>query len=145
MSELILWKNQEMNKLRRDIERLFRRFRSDFGVSPFPEEGLQLELSETENSLTVKVEVPEISPEDVEISVTDDKLTIKGERRQETVNGSGPFTSIQRSYGSFVRSLPLPCKIKGDEAEATFKEGVIIINLPKRKDEVECGVKIKIE
>jgi HSP20 family protein len=97
MSEFILWKNQEMNRLRRDMDRLFSRMWSSFGISSFPVEAVAgpfIDLSESQDTLMVKAELPGINPEDLDISVIGTKLTISGEKRSEIVEKSEYYQSV---------------------------------------------------
>ena len=88
MTELTLWKDQEIRKLRKDMDRLFNRLWSDFGVSVLPEEieeGPYIDLTETDDTLIVTAELPSINPEDVDVSITGNSLTISGEQKKETI------------------------------------------------------------
>ena len=88
MPGLIIWKNQEIDKLRRDMDRLFARLRDDFGMPPFPKIGRDvpfIDLSETEDDLIIKAEIPGIDPEDLDISITEDILNSK----ESTPRGRG--------------------------------------------------------
>jgi len=148
MSELILWKNQEMTKLRRDMQRLFNRFWYDFGVPIFPEEITEppsIDLSETEDTLTIWAKFPDVDPEDMDISVTGDTLVIKVETREETTEASARYHRLERRSGFFSRTISLPCRVKVDEIEATYKEGMLKINMPKCEPEETCGVRIQVK
>jgi HSP20 family protein len=147
MPGLIVWKNQEIDRLRRDMDRLLARFWDDFGVPFFPRatrEAFALELSETEDTLFFRAEVPGIDPDDLEVIVTDNKLTIKGELRQDLQTEGEDYEGQERRYGFFSRSIQLPCKVLMDEVKASYKDGVLSIVLPKCKQESARGVKIKI-
>ena len=148
MSELILWKNQEITKLRRDMRRLFNRFWYDFGVPIFPEgitEPTSIDLSETEDTLIIRAMFPDVDPEDMDISVTGDTLFIKVETREETVESTGRYRRLERRSGSFSRTISLPCRVKVDEIEATYEEGLLKITMPKCAPEEACGVRIQVK
>ena len=88
MPGLTIWKNQEIDKLRRDMDRLFARLRDDFGMPLFPKIGRDvpsIDLSETEGDIVIKAEIPGINPEDLDISIAGDILNIKGEMKKESV------------------------------------------------------------
>ena len=148
MSELILWKNRQINKLRRDMNRLFERCWSDFGDSLFVEkisEDLSIEITETDDTLIVKAALKGINPEDLDISITNDTLTISGEKKEKTVEDSGYYYKVEKTFGSFKRTIQLPCSIDIENTEATYKKGVLNIILPKRAPEkVQC-IKIKVK
>lgn len=148
MPGLIIWKNQEINKLRRDMDRLFARLWDDFGMPHLPRTSRDIpfiDLSETEDDLILKAEVPGINPEDLDISITDDILTIKGEIKQEFVKENENYHRMERRYESFSRTLQLPCRVMIEDVEATYKEGILTIIMPKCKPEISQKVKIKIK
>jgi len=148
MPGLILWKNQEIDRLRRDMDRLISRLWEDFGTtlsSQAFEEIPSLEVSETQDRLIIKAEVPSMGPDDLDVSLTDDVLTIKGRVAQEQAAEEGDVYETQRTFGLFSRSLRLPCKILIDDVEATYRDGVLRIILPKCKAEAAHEVKIKIQ
>jgi HSP20 family protein len=148
MSELVLWKDQEIRRLRKDMDRLFSRLRNGFGApawSGVALEGLYIDLLEREDTLTVRVEIPGINPEDVKISVANDRVTISGEKSEERRDGSRYHYRMERRFGYFSRTIRLPCKVEIDETEATYKKGVLNIVMPKSKPETENKVDIRVK
>lgn len=148
MPGLIIWKNQEINKLRRDMDRLFSRLWDDFGMPHFtrPSRNIPfIDLSETEDDLILKAEIPGLNPEDLDIYITDDILTIKGEMKQELVKEGENYHRMERRYESFSRSIQLPCRVMIEDVEATHREGIVTIIMPKCKPEITQKVKIKIK
>jgi HSP20 family protein len=148
MPGLIVWKNQEINKLRRDMDRLFARLRDDFAAPVFPRIARDvpfIDLSETEGHLIIRAEIPGINPEDLDISVTEDTLNIKGEIKQEFVREDEDYRRMERRYGSFSRSLKLPCRVMVEDVEATYANGVLQIVMPKCKPEPARACKVKIK
>jgi len=148
MPGLIIWKNQEINKLRRDMDRLFDRLWNDFGMPHFtrpPRDIPFIDLSETEEDLILKAEIPGLNPEDLDIYITDDILTIKGEMKQELVKEGENYHRMERRYESFSRSIQLPCRVMIEDVEATYREGILTIIMPKCKAEITQKVKIKIK
>lgn len=146
MTKLTLWKNQEMNKLRKDIDHLFARLWSSFSTSVFPGETTGapfINLSETEDALTVEAELPGINPEDLDISVINDILTIRGEKFEEAVEDRGYYHRVERRFGSFSRAIRLPCSVNVEEIKATYKKGVLNIFMPKCKPEKTHSIKIE--
>jgi HSP20 family protein len=143
MSELVLWKKQELDKLRKDLDLLFNRFRRGFGVPRTlleTAESFSTELSETEDHLVLSSDLPGIKPEDIEISVTDDTLNLKAEARQDSVDQKEDFQRIEKRYRSFSRSISLPCRIIAEEVKATYKDDILRIELPKCKPKKARGV-----
>ena len=82
---------------------------------------------------------------DLKIDLTDSMLTISGEKKKEEDIKEEAYTYSERSYGSFSRSLQLPCAVKSDKAKATFKEGVLEIKLPKTDEAKKRRVNVKID
>ncbi len=143
MSELSLWKKQELDKLRKDLDFLFRRFRRGFGVPRTlleTAESFSTELSETEEMLVLSTDLPGIKPEDIEISVTEDTLNLKAEARKESVDEEEDYQRIEKRYRSFSRSISLPCRILAEEVKATYKDNILRIELPKCKPKKARGV-----
>jgi HSP20 family protein len=144
MSSLIPWRG-EMDRLRNEMERLYDRF---FDLRPFhrfTEEGEwmpSVDVSETAKEIIVNAEVPGVEAKDIDVSLNGNVLTIKGERNREHEENEENFHRIERSYGSFYRSLQLPSEVDGDRIKATYKKGVLRISLPKTKK--EAGKKIEI-
>ena len=147
MAGLIIWKNQEINRLRRDMDRLFTRLWDDFGVPLFPRHTRRLptlDLSETKDTLILKLEVPGIEPDDLEISITENILTIRGEMKREIMDDRGDYHRMERSYGGFSRNIQLPCKVSIDEVDAVHREGVLTIVMPKCKAEKARDIMIQV-
>jgi len=147
MPGLIIWKNQEINRLRRDMDRLFARLWDDFGMPHFQRPSRDIpfiDLSETEEHLICKGEIPGLNPEDLDISITHDILTIKGEMKKEFVKEHEHYHRMERRYESFSRSIQLPCRVMIEDVEATYREGIVTIIMPKCKQEITKKVKIRI-
>jgi HSP20 family protein len=148
MAELIVWKNQEIDRLRRDMDRLLNRFRDDF-CSPlmlkvFREEP-SLQLSETEDDLLLRAEIPDVLPKDLDITINDTLLTIKAEVRQETFSEGEDFRESTQSCSFFSRTVQLPCKVHVDEVQASYQDGILNIVMPKCKPETAREIKIKVK
>lgn len=148
MAELILWKNQEIDRLKKDMDRLLNRFRDDF-CSPLLLKGFReepfLELSETEDDLLLKAEVPDVQPKDLDITLHDDLLTIKAETGQEAFSDQEGFSERVQSCSYFSRTIQLPCKVHVDEVRASYRDGVLSMVMPKCKPEKARGIKIKVK
>ncbi|HEY8514639.1 MAG TPA: Hsp20/alpha crystallin family protein [Candidatus Binatia bacterium] len=123
--------------LQRDINELFERFFDGFGLEPFDwthDLGSfrpRLDVSETDTEIQVSAELPGVDEKDIEVSLSDDVLTIKGERREEKEEKEKDYYRREQSYGSFHRSIPLPRGIDPDKVQASFKRGVLTVTLPK--------------
>jgi HSP20 family protein len=142
----MLWKNQEIDRLRRDIDRLFDRLWDDFRVPvPLRIAGRipSMALSETENAVIFKAELPGVRPEDIDISIREDMLTIQGDIKEDQIDDSEGYQKRKRRYGYFSRTIQLPCRVLVDDVDATYKDGVLNIVMPKCKAEAR-EVKIKV-
>jgi HSP20 family protein len=100
--------------------------------------GVPMDINETKNSVVVEAEMPGIDSKSLDISLNGDILTIKGEKKQETKTSTGDSYYTERTYGKFSRSVRLPgnVKNKGDEIKATYKNGVVRIEIPKTETKI---------
>ncbi len=135
MSSLIPWRG-EIDRMRNEMERLYDRFLDLRPFRRFTEEGEWMptvDVSETEREIIVNAEVPGVEAKDIDVNLVGDVLTIKGERKREHEEKEENFHRIERSYGSFYRSLRLPSEVDGEKIMASYKKGVLRISLPKTK------------
>lgn len=125
---------QEMNRLQREVNRLFRDLGFDLWETSWPRFTAvypPLNVWEDENALYVEAELPGMSLDDLEIFVTGhNQLTIRGERKAPQVEG-GTWHRRERAFGTFSRVITLPVEVEPDKVEATFHNGVLRIVLPK--------------
>jgi len=141
VSGLTLWTNKEISKLKRDIDFLYDSMCRDFGIGQLMEtlrEGPLVNIAETEDSFVVRADLPDLDPEDLDVSVTDDLLIIRGEKREKIIHKADDIKHI----GSFSSRVRLPSKVKIENVRAKYKEGVLEIVLPKSKASVSLPVKI---
>jgi len=126
----------------REIEDMERRFENIFGRSLYPitwrrlpveerEWAPAIEVFEKEDHFIVKAEVPGMKQDDIDVSVVGDMLTIKGERKAESEVKEQDYYCCERSYGSFHRSVSLPSNVNAEKIEASYKDGILEISLPK--------------
>ena len=90
-----------------------------------------VDISEMENGFEIRAELPGVSENDVNVSVTDNRLTIKGEKRQEEETEEKNYHRVERRYGSFQRSFTLPRHVDSDGIKAQFTDGVLTLEIPK--------------
>ncbi len=90
-----------------------------------------VDITETENSYEIHAELPGVLENDVNVSVTDNLLTIKGEKRQEEKSDERNTHRVERRYGTFQRSFTLPQQVNTAEIKAGFKDGILTLNIPK--------------
>jgi HSP20 family protein len=100
----------------------------------------RIDVSETDKDMTLAVELPGVSEKDVAVSLVGDQLTIKGEKKSEREDKKDEegrvYHRVERSYGSFQRSMTVPFKVDPDQVLAEFKDGVLKITLPKPADAI---------
>ena len=102
-----------------------------------------VDISETENGYEIRAELPGVSEDDVNVSVTDNVLTVKGEKRQEEETEGKNHHRVERRYGSFQRSFTLPRHIETDAINAEFKDGVLTLGIPKAEVAKPTEISIK--
>jgi len=133
MSNLIRWEPaRDMMTLREAMDRLF----DDAFTRPFKLNGGSLgspaiDMYQTDGEVVVKAAVPGFKPEEVNISVTGDIMTIKGDVNKEHEVKEKAYHLRERHWGSFERSVMLPTEVKSDQAKAEFEHGILTITLPK--------------
>lgn len=138
-------KTEEANPiaaLQRDMNRLFENFWSRMGDLDWPWGGgeAKSDVVETKDAVEVSIELPGMDMKDVEVTVTDDMLTVKGEKKIERQEEKKGYYLSERSYGAIYRTIPLPPGVDGEKAEASFKNGVLTIRLPQTP---EAQAKVK--
>ncbi len=130
---------REMVSLREAMDRLFeesfiRPSRGSALVSGNGGMSVAVDMYETEDNLVVSAAVPGLTPDDVDISITGNTLTIQGEFRSEEEGERGNVHFQERRYGKFQRSLNLPANVNTDQVDATFESGILKITLPKLEE-----------
>jgi HSP20 family protein len=152
-----------MVSLRREIDRLFDDFTADFGfgrgrslfdLSPFRHfEAPRLaggmiaphvDVTESDKEIKITAELPGMSEKDVELVLTDDVLTLKGEKTEEKEEKDKDYHVSERTYGSFRRSFRIPNTVNADKVSADFKNGVLSVTLPKSKKPQKKAKKVDI-
>lgn len=147
MFNLIPWRDRgEVGRLRTDIDRLFDRF-FDWGALPATGGKGQwvpsVDVSETGKEVIVKAEMPGMDPKDIDITVSENRLTLRGERKHEHEEKGENFHRVERSYGAFSREIVLPAEVDGNKVEAVYKDGVLKVNLAKTKESSTKKIEIK--
>lgn len=103
-----------------------------------------VDLHETDDAYTLEVDLPGMKKEDIELSITDDVVTLKGSRKQETEKKTDRYHRVERSYGSFQRSFRIPGGIDSGKVEACFDQGVLKITLPKPEERKPKQIEVKV-
>ena len=139
----------DLFSVRNEMNRLFDNF---FTGWPEPRKGLlegewapSIDVTETEGEITVTAELPGVKQEEVDITITDDVLTLKGQKKEEKEVKDRNYHRIERSYGSFQRSVRLPTDVQAGEAKAAYKDGILTITIPKAEEAKPKQIKIDVE
>jgi HSP20 family protein len=105
--------------------------------------GIAVDVVDTQEDIVVTASVPGLKPEDLDISLTGDTLTIKGELKVEQKVEEANYVRRERRYGSFQRTLSLPTMVQADKAKAEFENGVLTLTLPKAEEVKPKTIKVK--
>jgi HSP20 family protein len=104
-----------------------------------------VDIYETEHELVVKADVPDIQPEELDIRVENNILTIRGERKFEKKVNEENYLRVERSYGSFSRSFSLANTVNSEAIQADYKNGVLTLSIPKREEAKPKQIKVRVE
>ncbi|RJR41740.1 MAG: Hsp20/alpha crystallin family protein [Deltaproteobacteria bacterium] len=147
MPDIVEWKPfREVSRLRREMDRLWDDF---FGPGRKALRPMEMEwapavdVSETADLVVIKAEVPGMEAKDIDISLAADVLTIKGEKKSAREEKKENYHLVERTYGSFSRSLKLPAAVDADQIEASYKQGVLTISCPKKEEAKPKAIEIK--
>jgi HSP20 family protein len=131
----------ELLRMRRKIERLMRSFGS---LASFEEiESFPVDISETENEIIVRADLPGFSKDEVSVNATENTLTIEAKHKEEKKERGEKYYTVERKFGSFRRVISLPVEVEPEKAKARMKDGVLEVILPKK--EKKKGKEIKVE
>jgi HSP20 family protein len=136
-------------ELRREMERVFDRFAepvweayatmADGAWAP------RMDVSETKDAMIVTAELPGVDANEIGLALTGDLLTLKGEKEKRTEEKEERYHRIERTYGAFLRSVRLPTAVDGSKVTATFKNGVLVVTLPKTPASKGTMIPVKAE
>ncbi len=161
LRELMPWKRRELeterkqespfHALQREMNRMFDRFTRGWSWGEMTEEeepwgGFypSVDVSETEQEIHVTAELPGLDEKDLDLSLSNNQLTIRGEKKAEKEEKGKHFYRKESSYGAFHRTIPLPAEVLEDKIEATYKKGVLKVRLPKTPEAQKAQKKIPI-
>ena len=103
-----------------------------------------VEMNDTPDAIHLKLEVPGLEASDLDVQVTQEAVSIKGERKSNSSTEEKGVTRSEFRYGSFQRVIPLPARIQNDKVESSFKDGILTLNLPKAESEKNRVVKVNL-
>lgn len=138
------------------MERRFEEFfRRPFSMMGFPwwsgleaaegEIAPSVDIYEEGGDVVVKSELPGMKKEDIEVNLTEDSITISGEKKKEEKVEKKGYSRLERSYGSFTRSFGLPSEVRTEDAKAKFKDGILEIRIPKTEEAKRKARKVSID
>ena len=143
-SDPFLSLHREMNRLFDDV------LRGSFSVPSREGQGGQggtlmphIDVSETEKELKIRAELPGVTEKDVEVTLNDDVLTIRGEKKIERTSEQENYHFVERSYGTFQRSLRVPYPVEPDQVQARFEHGVLTVTLPKSEQQRSRRIQVQ--
>jgi HSP20 family protein len=145
---LVPWRPfEDFGALRREMDRVLERF---FGEPSGVERPVgmwtpRINVTEGKDSLAITAELPGLEAKDVEVSISGDMLTIKGEKKQEREEKDEYRHMVERTYGAFSRMVRLPAPVDADKIKASFKNGVLTVTLPKTEAAKQKPIPVTVE
>ena len=139
-----LWRRDPFTALREEMNDLRARLLGDedegwFSGAMAP----SLDMSETDTAVEVRMDLPGMTAKDIDIQVNGNVLTVSGQRQEEKEEKGKTFHRVERRYGSFSRSVTLPCTVNESEVAAAYHDGVLTIKLPKTEESKAHKIKVK--
>ena len=139
---------REIESLQREMNRLFDSVSTGTPTTTNRVNGYSFvpaaEMTETEDAVHLKLEIPGMEAKDLDIQVTADSVAISGERRSETKTEENGMTRSEFRYGKFQRVIPLPTRVQNNSVQAEYKDGILVLNLPKAEEEKNKVVKVSL-
>lgn len=129
--------------LRDEMEDLFGRFFPDGHADGVQVVRPSLDLSETDSAVQVRMDVPGMKAEDINIEVSGSTLRVSGERKDEKEEKGKTWHRVERRYGSFARTVTLPCAVKENQAKAEYADGVLTLSIPKAEEAKTRHIKVE--
>ncbi|MGC9348498.1 MAG: Hsp20/alpha crystallin family protein [Anaerolineae bacterium] len=153
ITDLMPWRKRERTEperaetsypiqdLQESMNRLFDRFFEGTWMAPserlgerWAEFSPRMDIAETDDAVEVTFELPGLDEDDIDVSISHNMLTVSGEKSSEREERKRNYYRMERSYGSFRRTVPLPAEVNPDEAEANLKKGLLTVTLPKTEE-----------
>ncbi len=149
MNAITLWRPMnDLLSLSDAVDRFFEEGfvspRSLWLVSPH-RDGLAIDMYRDDDNLVIKAELPGVKPDELEITVKDDVLSIAGETNAEEEIKQDNYIRRERRYGSFRRSVVLPAEAEADKAEATFEDGLLTVSIPIAEEAKSESIKVEVK
>jgi HSP20 family protein len=140
---------RELARMEREMEDLFGRFFREGPGAVRGAEGLgwapDVDMIDKPDAIVVRADLPGLEQKDVDVTVHDNTLTVRGERKEERVEKEEGYYLSERRVGAFARSFSLPPGVEAEKIRATFKNGVLEVHLPKSKEAMGKKIEVKVE
>ena len=147
--DLVAWKpfRDELSAFRKEMDKLWNRAFGETGLGWVSETEWRpsADIAETAENITVKADLPGLEPKDIEVTLSGNLLTIKGEKKKEEEKKNKKYHYSERFHGMFERSFRLPAGVKMDKVEAKFDKGVLTITLPKTEETKTKEIKVPVK
>jgi HSP20 family protein len=135
--------------MQREIDRMFDSFfrggSDDEGQMFSSSWSPATDIVEHENEYVVNLELPGVRKDDVKITMQDNTLTVRGEKSEEKESKGTNYHRVERSYGAFERSFALPSSVRADKIDASFKDGILSMTLPKAEEAKPKQIEVKVQ
>lgn len=141
---LIPWELSEIDSLQRQMNRIFDRITPTYGNNNGSSFVPAAEMNETAEGIHLKLEIPGMNPQDIDIQVSANSVSISGKREQEIQMQGEGVTRSEFRYGSFERVITLPARVQNTNVSAEYKDGILHLNIPKAEEEKNKVVKVNI-
>jgi len=148
MSELTLWKKEELDKLKKDLDFRFSRFRRGFGVPRAlleRTETFATSLTDTGDYLILKTELPGVQADNIQLSVNEDTLSMAVKSSEDSVEQGANFQNFVKRRRSFSNAIKLPCRIVVEDVKATYQDNILKIKLRKYRPKEAHGINIEVK
>ena len=144
--ELATWPS-DLFGIQREMNRMFDGFFRGTGDEDYTLSSWTpaVDIAEHDDEYLVKVELPGVNKDDVKLTLENNILTIRGEKKQEKETKKENYHRVERSYGSFQRSFTLPAAVKADKIDASYNDGVLTVSLTKAEEEKPKQIKVKVK
>jgi HSP20 family protein len=129
--------------LRDEMEDLFGRFFPDGGADGTQLMRPSLDLSETDSAVQIRMDVPGMKAEDIDIEISGNTLRVSGQRKEEKEEKGKTWHRIERRSGSFARTVTLPCAVRENQAKAEYADGVLTLSIPKSEEAKTRHIKVE--
>ncbi|MBI5476032.1 MAG: Hsp20/alpha crystallin family protein [Ignavibacteriales bacterium] len=144
---LVRW-NPVVNfgNMHRELDKIFEQFRSDVQNEDVSKTLMPVvDIVERENEFSIKVEIPGVDKKDVKITIQNDVLTIRGEKKQEEEKKGENYYRTERSYGTFQRSFTLPSSVANEKIDASYDNGILTLTIPKLEEAKPKEIEVKLK